>query len=338
MSPAARLALCLLNLAAAGGVALAQPFYLPTPNRALLQADGEERFFAGTVGKPWTSGTFGCVRTDGQQFHEGWDILSVQRDTRGEPTDPVTATAAGVVVYINEKPGLSNFGRYVILQHRVQGLEIYSTYAHLSAIAPDLAVGKTVRAGERLGTLGRSTNTRQSISKERAHLHFELNLRISDRFTAWHQQHEPGQRNDHGEFNGRNFLGLDPFRVFHEQLRLRTNFSLVRLVTQQTELCRVVVRATDFSWLRRYPQLVAPNPKARAEGVAGYEIALNYHGLPIRLTPRAASEIPGSARFQLLSVDEAEQRARPCGKLVQHRAGRWQLTAAGERLLRLLTY
>lgn len=338
MSRAAGLALHFLNLAVLGATALAQPFYLPTPNRALLQAGGEERFFAGTVAKPWTSGTFGCVRTDGQQFHEGWDILTVQRDSRGEPTDPVTATAAGVVAYINEKPGLSNFGRYVILRHRVQGLEIYSTYAHLSAIAPHLTVGAAIQAGERLGTLGRSTNTRQSIAKERAHLHFELNLRISDRFTAWHQQHEPGQRNDHGEFNGRNFLGLDPFRVFHEQLRLRTNFSLVRVLTHQTELCRVVVRATDFSWLRRYPQLIEPNPKARAEGVAGYEIALNYHGLPFRLTPRAASEMSGSSRFQLLSVNEAEQRARPCGKLVVRRSGRWQLTASGERLLRLLTY
>jgi murein DD-endopeptidase MepM/ murein hydrolase activator NlpD len=338
MSRAGWLALRLLSLIASGGAALAQPFYLPTPNRALLQADGEGRFFAGTVGKPWTSGTFGCVRTDGQQFHEGWDILTVQRDSRGEPTDPVTATAAGVVVYLNAKPGLSNFGRYVILRHRLQGLELYSTYAHLSAIAPNLAVGDAVQAGERIGTLGRSTNTRQSIAKERAHLHFELNLRISDRFTAWQQQNEPGQRNDHGEFNGRNFLGLDPFRVFHEQLRLRTNFSLTRLLAQQTELCRVVVRAIDFPWLRRYPQLVEPNPRARREGVAGYELALNYHGLPFRLIPRAASEIPGPAQFQLLSVNEAEQRARPCGKLVLRRSGRWQLTASGERLLRLLTF
>src|SRR5688500_6581207 len=47
----------------------AQPFHLPTANRALFEKDGEERFFVGTTGKPWPSGTFGCVRSEGWQFH-----------------------------------------------------------------------------------------------------------------------------------------------------------------------------------------------------------------------------------------------------------------------------
>src|ERR1044071_1155493 len=75
---------CLLPCAAA-----AQPFQLPTANRALYEKGGEERFFVGTTGKPWTSGTFGCVRTDGGQMHEGLDIRCLQRDKRGEPADPV---------------------------------------------------------------------------------------------------------------------------------------------------------------------------------------------------------------------------------------------------------
>jgi len=44
---------------------IAQPFQLPTANRALFDKGGEERFFVGTVGKPWTSGCFGCVRSEG---------------------------------------------------------------------------------------------------------------------------------------------------------------------------------------------------------------------------------------------------------------------------------
>src|SRR6185369_9869556 len=65
-----------------------QPFHFPTANQALLEPGHEDKFFAGTVGKPWTSGTFGCVRTDGWQLHEGLDIRCLQRDSRGEPTDP----------------------------------------------------------------------------------------------------------------------------------------------------------------------------------------------------------------------------------------------------------
>ena len=49
----------------AAAAAHAQPFQLPTANHALFEKGGEERFFVGTVGKPWTTGTFGCVRTEG---------------------------------------------------------------------------------------------------------------------------------------------------------------------------------------------------------------------------------------------------------------------------------
>src|SRR5262249_28140590 len=87
---------------------LGQPFQLPTANRALLEKGGEERFFVGTVGKPWTTGTFGCVRSGGYQMHEGLDIRCLQRDKHGEPIDPVLATADGTVVYINDRPALSN--------------------------------------------------------------------------------------------------------------------------------------------------------------------------------------------------------------------------------------
>jgi murein DD-endopeptidase MepM/ murein hydrolase activator NlpD len=111
-----------------------QPFQFPTANHALFETHGDERFFVGTVGKPWTSGCFGCVRSGGWQMHEGLDIRCLQRDRHGEPTDPVMSTADGTVVYINLKPSLSNYGNYVVVKHLVEGLEIYSLYAHLSAV------------------------------------------------------------------------------------------------------------------------------------------------------------------------------------------------------------
>ncbi len=316
----------------------AQPFQLPTANRALFEKDGEERFFVGTIGKPWTSGTFGCVRTDGWQLHEGLDIRCLQRDQRGEPIDPVLATADGAVAYLNTKSGLSNYGNYIVLRHRIDGVEIFSLYAHLREVRTDLKVGQVVKAGDVIATMGRTTNTRERISQERAHVHFELNLFINDRFSAWHKAAHPGERNDHGDWNGQNLAGLDPRLVLLAQQQQGAKFSLVQFIRQQTELCRVRVRDTRFPWLQRYSPLIRPNPRTDKEGVAAYEIALNFSGLPFELIPRAPAELPGRTRFQLLSVNAAEQQRNPCRRLVSKRGANWELTAQGVQWLELLVY
>ena len=259
--------------------AQAQTFQLPSANLALFEKGGEERYFVGTVGKPWMTGTFGCVRTGGWQMHEGLDIRCLQRDHSGEPTDPVLATADGTVAYISTRPSLSNYGKYLILRHQVEGLEVYSLYAHLREMRHDLKVGQTVKAGEPVAVMGRTTNTRESISKDRAHLHFEFNLLVNDRFASWYKKTFPDQRNDHGDWNGQNMLGLDPRAVLLGQHEQGAKFSLLGFLQGQTELCRVLVRKTYFPWLKRYAALVRPNPQAEKEGVAGYEIALNFNGV-----------------------------------------------------------
>jgi len=327
-----------IAFALAAPFAGAQPFHLPTANTAIFEKGGEDKFFAATPGKTWASGTFGCVRTDGWQLHEGIDIRSIQRDRRGEPADPVAATADGEVAYVNAKSGLSNYGAYVVLRHRIEGLEIYSLYAHLSAVQPGIRPGAAVRAGQVIATMGRSSNTSDRIGKDRAHIHFELNLFVNDRFDDWFKRNNPGERNDHGEWNGQNLTGIDPRLIFLEQQRLGTNFSLTRFIRSRTELCRVLVRDPGFPWLRRYPQLVRPNPLAQKEGVAGYEIALDFNSLPFELIPRAESEIKGKAKFQLLSVNEPEQQKNPARRLVTKRGSRWQLAEHGMKDLGLLTY
>ncbi len=318
--------------------AVAEPFQLPTANRALFEPGGEERFFVGTVGKTWTSGCFGCVRSDGWQMHEGLDIRCLQRDKRGEPTDPLMATADGMVVYINSKPSLSNYGNYVVLRHLVEGLEIYSLYAHLREIRPGLKVGQTVKAGEPIAVMGHTSNTREGISRDRAHVHFELNLFANDSFAKWFRKTSPGERNDHGDWNGQNLLGLDPRLILlaaHEQ---RDKFSLLDFIRHQTELCRVLVRQTDFPWVKRYAALVRSNPATAKEGIAGYEIAFDFNGVAFELIPRAASEIKGKGKYQLLSVNESEYRKNPCRRLVVQKGSRWVLANNGMKLLDLLTY
>ncbi len=316
----------------------AEMFILPTPNRALFKAGGDEEYFVPTPGKTWTSGTFGCVRTDGHQLHEGLDIKCTQRDRRGEPTDPIYAAAAGKVVYLNSTAGLSNYGKYIILQHEIEGIPIFTTYAHLSQFAAGLSVGDTVKQGQPIATMGRTTNTRQPITKDRGHLHFEIDLRMNDRFAAWHTAKLPGERNDHGNFNGKNFNGLDPRLILLEQQRLGSKFSLLEFIRSRPELCRVVVRDTRFPFLRHYPQLIHRNPRAEKEGVAGYEVSLDFNGVPFSLTPRARSEIGAGARFEVTAVNENEVAVNPCRKLVLKRGGQWQLSNAGTQLLDLLVF
>jgi hypothetical protein len=102
----------------------------------------------------------------------------------------------------------------------------------------------------------------------------------------------------------------------------------------------VFVRETNFPGLQRYAPLLRPNPRAAKEGVAGYEIALGFNGLPFELTPRATSELAfkSKTRMHLLSVNAAEQRRNPCGRIVAEKDGRWELTPRGQELLDLLTF
>jgi murein DD-endopeptidase MepM/ murein hydrolase activator NlpD len=317
--------------------ALAQPFYLPTANQALFEKGGEEKFFVGTTGHSWESGCFGCVRSGGWQMHKGLDIKCLQRDKRGEPSDPVLAAADGTVAYMNNRPALSNYGRYIVLRHSIGGLEIYSLYAHLAEFAGGLKVGQAVKTGEKIAVMGRTSNTGEVISRERAHVHFELDLFYNDHFSAWFKKHYPREHDDHGIWNGQNLVGIDPRLIFLAQREEGAHFDLARWLQRRPELCRVLVRKTGFPWLKRYPMLVQDDPALPRERIAGYEMALDFNGLPFQLIPRAASQMKGTAQYQLLSVNEAEYTKNPCRKLVTRHGAHWQLGRNGINLLDLLT-
>lgn len=310
--------------------ARADVFILPTPNRALLESGPSEKYLVGTIGRPWPSGGFGCVRSEGLKMHEGLDIRCTQRDSRGEPIDPVFASASGTVAYISDKPGLSNFGRYIVLRHNIEGLQICTLYAHLSSIANGLATGQTVRQGQTIATMGRSTNTREGISKERAHLHFEINFALNDRYASWHTQYRAGARNDHGAWNGQNLAAIDPAPVLRAAAREGAGFSLVKHLRGRKEAFRILARDSKFSFLRQYPALVKRNPAADREGAAGYQISFDFNGAPIELTPLAPSEIRSGPRIQLLSANREELEKNRCSRFVTYRQGRPELSNTGE--------
>ena len=64
---------------------------------------------------------------------------------------------------------------------------------------------------------------------------------------------------------------------------------------------------------------------------------MNYNGVPFELIPRAASEVKPKSGYQLLSVNEAEEKKNPCRKLVTQKGSRWELTTRALNLLDLLT-
>src|SRR5213082_3010531 len=139
---------------------------LPTDNEALFSGDGPafyqyvERDYKGVKSTPWEGGQYGFVRdpTDTAggllytRFHEGIDIRSVHRDANGEPVDEVRAIANGKVVHVNPVPGYSNYGKYIVIEHRWDGSNYYSLYGHLSSIA--VHPGDLVKRGQPVATMG----------------------------------------------------------------------------------------------------------------------------------------------------------------------------------------
>ena len=314
---------------------------LPTANDALLRPGGDADFFQPTVEGTVESGMFGCVRVNGHRFHEGIDIKCLQRDRRGEPIDPVHAVADGEVAFINTRPGLSNYGRYVVLRHRWDDVQVSTLYAHLSEVTRGLVPGQPVKKGQVIGVLGHSANTREGIPRDRAHLHFEINFLLNPNFHIWYPKHDPDAP-PFGNFNGKNLIGLDP-AAFLRAYAANRKLNFAQYVSQQPVAFTALVGARPWPWLTLHPEQVQP---ANGTPVA-YEISLTYWGMPVAVWPRTASEIGESQRRVLqhgvpvvMRVNEAELARATCQELLKrsrHGSG-WMLSEQGREWFELLTY
>ena len=315
-------ALCAGALCA--GEARAQPAQSgpawPTPNTAFMEGGGIEAFIQPTASGVPESGLYGGVRMGGRRFHGGIDLKPLRRDRNGEPADGIFATLAGVVRYINAIPGNSNYGRYIVLEHTGCEPAVYSLYAHLSAVQPGLRAGDGVERGQRIATMGRSSDV-IAIPKDRAHLHFELGVRLADNFQPWYDAQKFGGANKHGIWNGMNLAGFDPLDFFRKwRSGAVADFRAYFAQMKEAVRVRFVTRAVpDF--VRRYPALLAaPVP---AEGVGGWEISFNETGIPFLWKPLGVLEagvgIEGEAR--VLSKDDATLDAWRCRSLVLMQRG-----------------
>ena len=287
--------LLLLLPVLAGAVEVAWPTAMPRPD-----IRRPETFVQPAASGTVESGMFGMTRNDGTRFHEGLDIRPLAHDGRGEAVDLVRAAMPGRVAYLCVR-ATGPYGRYIVLEHPESGLPAYSLYAHLASVRGDLMVGAVVRAGQPLGVLGRSSGD-EPIPRERAHLHFEIGLRLSDGFDSWRLRQPELRREDnpHGNFHGWNLAGLDPLPLLGKKT--------VDLQTVVNDLPAALVvkvrtrRTPDF--VRRHPQLVTGS----ALGAAGWEVELTWHGLPKRWKPlpEGTPGLPASG-WRIDAVKEQER-------------------------------
>jgi murein DD-endopeptidase MepM/ murein hydrolase activator NlpD len=255
----------------------------PTPNPGFINGANMSTWIQDTgTGDP-DSGLFGCVRDDEHKFHEGIDIKCVQRDRTGEPLDPIYAAMAGKVVYISNASGNSSYGRYIVLEHPGTDAPVYTLYAHLAAIQPGVEVGKDVYAGQVIARMGHSAVP--PIPRERAHMHFEVGVRLTDNFQPWYNSKGYGSPNLHGLYNGMNLTGFDELAFFEavKAGKFHGFNSYIRALPTAFTLRITTSEVPDY--VHRYPGLLTkPVPQA---GVAGWDIEFTWYGLPKQWTPLA---------------------------------------------------
>lgn len=278
------------------------------------------------------SALFGCVRNNGSRFHEGLDLAPVLPRERGEPIDAVRALHEGRVAHISADPSKSSYGRYVVLEHEHLRPAIYSLYAHLAETSAELQTGDWVAAGTPLGILGRSA-AGYTIPPERAHLHLEVGLRLSDHFQAWYERQEFGSPNEHGNYNGLNLVGLDPVAYLLNQESDGRNF----FEHIEPALVVQVRSARRPSFLMRNPSMEVP--RTFKGPLAGWEITFAAWGLPLSFEPLGEAALAPEMQdgeMRVMAYDAEGLNAYACRDWVRREAGRMVLGSGGQTLISLL--
>ena len=290
-----RLAALLLLTLAISSTAVAAPrplgLVLPTKNRALFTPHQSQyymytdRTFEGRASKPWTGGKFGYVRNPVRtksgivytRFHEGIDIRPYERDKSGNPIDKVHAISRGVVAYVNNISGRSNYGKYVVIEHDWGYGKFYSLYAHL--MSASVKRGDPVGPGSVIGRLG---YTGAGINRTRAHLHLEINMVINTGYKRWHDRNF-NSPNYHGLFNGLNLVGIDVAGLYQAH-RADPDITIPQFIARMAPYYKVTVPRTgklevlsNYRWLGRNMSRAVDNPS--------WEITFSSSGVPLEVTP-----------------------------------------------------
>ena len=329
---------CALSLSASGRDTL--NLVLPTDNDALFSGDGAafyqyvERNYKGEKSTPWEGGQYGFVRdptdtaggTIYTRFHEGIDIRPVHRDANGEPLDEVRAITDGKVVHANLVPDYSNYGKYIVIEHRWDGSSYYSLYGHLSSIR--VHPGDSVKRGQPIAIMG---YTGVGINRERAHLHLELDLMFSHQFEAWHDAFFRNDPNHNGMYNGLNLAGFDIARLY---LALKENPSLTipQFLSREETFYKVTLpTARHFDLPKLYPWMLAGNRNQQAS----WDVSFASSGVPLKIEPSGKQVTQPELNYIKKTPINYSYLTRD---IVSGRGATAQLSGYGDQLMRLLIW
>lgn len=307
---------------------------LPTDNEHLFHNNPEQfymyvdRTFEGETTKPWQGGAYGYVRNpfriDGHfvttRFHEGIDIKPLKRDRDNRPLDEIRSIAKGRVAYINPIAGHSNYGRYLIVEHRWEKSSIYSLYAHLETITCKL--GDNVEAGDPLAIMG---YTGSGLNRTRAHLHLEICMMMSTRFQKW----AGNMINHHGNFNGMNLCGSDVARFFLSH-RDNPEITFSEFISNTPVYFKVLTpakRTPDF--VKRHPWICHGDPK----GARSWEVSFSATGMPVAFTP--STRVINQPIITAIRPSDIPHRYNT-RQLIQGENDRVTLSSKGHKLLELV--
>lgn len=334
-----RFVLPTLLLAVSPLLAAPEDIRLPTANVYLLEGQPEkfyqyiDRDFEGQQTKAWEGGGYGFVRNpariNGQivmcKFHEGIDIAPMERDKAGNPLDIVNSISDGTVAYINAVAGASNYGKYVVVEHRWDGSPVYSIYAHLSEIT--CKVGDPVKMGSPLARMG---FTGVGIDKTRAHVHLEIVLKLSDRYEDWSRS-IGGAKNAHGNFNGQNFSGVDAAKFFLERQK-DPSLTFNAFVASTPIHFKVTVPSKGIipEFPRRYNWMVHGD----ADKAKSWEISFSATGQPVAYN--ASERVVTEPTITYLKSSTIPHQYLTRG-LVKGEGSTGSLTASGRQLVSLVS-
>lgn len=286
--------------------------FWPTPNSAFVEGKPLVHFVQPTESGKLSSALWGCVRNNGSRFHEGIDLKAIRKDRQGEPIDSVFAFDDGIVRYVNLEAGKSSYGRYLVIEHPQWSPGMVTLYAHLRAVPNSVKPGVQVKGGQPIATMGRSAS--YTIPRSRAHLHFEVGLWLGGEFQKWYDRQRFGDRNDHGDFNGMNIIGLDVWALL-QALKRGVVSNVIEYVAAEPIAISVTL------WDSQIPDLLQVNPDLMSNYVLpdnheGWRIGFSASGLPLRFEALASRPESSPKHTTMQVVNEGLARSQSCLSLI----------------------
>jgi murein DD-endopeptidase MepM/ murein hydrolase activator NlpD len=312
-----------------------QLFSFPTPQTRLDDSNNPAVFMpteSGRIESAW----YGSTRTRKfgklflPAFHEGVDIASLERDSKGRAKDPVFAAADGRVGYISRVGGNSSYGIYVVLLHTDPVGEYYTLYSHLASAGAELKAGDAVSRGAEIGRIGNTSTL--GIPVQRSHLHFEFGTILNEQFSGWFRKEK--LKPFHGNMHGYNLAGLNPADLF-QYMTNGQHFVFQQYITNCPVAFRLIVPvAGKPDYYRRYPSLwIGGDPS----GAMVMDVAEGQVPLRARAATEEEAALMQKNKPRVLETFP-EVLGRNGSRLIVESDGNWTLGRNGEQWLEILLY